>query len=85
MIKKFTLKADSGKNVSGGVRKECSAGRTFGSEAAYKADENWKELFKETTGISSIEAAKGNAKVKKLFRNGKTCIGDYTIAGLRVL
>ena len=44
-----------------------------------------KEFFKETTGISSIEAAKGNAKVKKLFRNGKICIGDYTIAGLRVL
>lgn len=56
-----------------------------GSEAAYKTDENWKELFKETTEISSIEAAKGNAKVKKLFRNGKICIGDYTIAGLRVL
>lgn len=57
----------------------------MGSEAAYKADENWKELFKETTEISSIEAAKGNAKVKKLFRNGKICIGDHTIAGLRVL
>ena len=85
MIKKFTLKADSGKNASGSVRKERSADRTFGSKAAYKADENWKELFKETTEISSIEAAKGNAKVKKLFRNGKICIGDYTIAGLRVL
>lgn len=40
-----------------------------GSEAAYKADENWKELFKETTEISSIEAAKGNAKVKKLCKH----------------
>ena len=56
-----------------------------GSEAAYKADENWSEFFKDATGISSIEAAKGKAKVKKVFRNGKVYIGDYTIAGQRVL
>ena len=42
-------------------------------------------VSQETTEISSIEAAKGNAKGKKLFRNGKIYIGDYTIAGLRVL
>ena len=55
-----------------------------GSEAAYKADKNWQQYFKGETGISSIDAAKGKAEVKKVFRNGRLCIGNYTIAGQRV-
>ena len=56
-----------------------------GSEAAYKADENWKEFFKDETGISGIEAAMERTKVKKVFKNGKLYIGNYTTAGQRVL